>query len=199
MFPLDGTGTRTSAHDLVVAAGNLGYVSGVWSDRETLWVSGANFENDDGNKVLHAYVAKGAVANSPAFFGAARFATTLDVEVAENTAGYDLRALDVERGDTLTTALSGADASLFDIDAAGVIALKNNGTFDFESPTDAGANNVYELTVTVRDSKNADGDRRLGTSTRPWPSPSRSPTSTSPAARAHPPRACASDPARRRS
>ena len=158
VFPLDGTSTRTSAHDLVVAAGNHGYVSGVWSDRETLWVSGANFENDDGNKVLHAYVAKGAVANSPAFFGAARFATTLDVSVAENTRGYDLRAADVERGDTLTVAISGADAALFDIDAAGVVTLKNNATFDFESPTDAGANNVYELTVTVRDSKNEDGD-----------------------------------------
>ena len=157
VFPLDGTITRTSAHDLGVAPNNTSDASGVWSDRETLWVSGRNFENDDGDKVLRAYVAVGAVANSPAFFGAARFATTLDVEVAENTSGYDLRALDVERDDTLTVAISGADAALFDIDAAGVITLKNNATFDFESPTDAGNNNVYELTATVRDSKAEDG------------------------------------------
>ena len=128
------------------------------SDRTTLWVSSPLATHTDGtHKVLRAYVAVGAVANSPAFFGAARFATTLDVEVAENTTGYDLRALDVERGDTLTTAISGADAALFDIDAAGVVTLKNDATFDFESPTDAGNNNVYELTATVRDSKAEDG------------------------------------------
>ena len=157
VFPLDAS-TRTSAHDLVVAPDTTGDVDGIWSNRRTLWVSSGRATHTDGtSKVLRAYAAAGAVANSPAFFGAARFATTLDVEVAENTAGYDLRALDVERGDTLTTALSGADASLFDIDAAGVVTLKNDATFDFESPTDAGNNNVYELTATVRDSKAEDG------------------------------------------
>ena len=113
--------------------------------------------------VLRAYVAKGAVKNSPAFFGAARFATTLDVSVAENTDGYtlDLRPGDVEEDlSELTLGALGADASLFELSDQGVITLKNDATFDFESPADMGTDandNVYELTATVRDSKAEDG------------------------------------------
>ena len=170
VYPLDASVRMPAdiALDLEVSASTLGSefaafnkAVGIWSDRETLWLSSSETDNDDGDKVLHAYVAAGAVANSPAFFGAARFAETLDVEVAENTEGYtlDLRPGDVEEdlSDLTLGALGGADAALFDIDAAGVVTLKNNATFDFESPTDAGNNNVYELTATVRDSKAEDG------------------------------------------
>ena len=149
----------SAAFDLVVDRSQTSRARGVWSDRETLWVASSHFTQTTGGvttRVLRAYVAAGAVANSPAFFGAARFVDTLAVEVADDTAAYmlDLRARDLE-GDDLTFVLSGADAALFDIDADGVITPKAD--LDYESPADTGADNVYELTATVTDSENADG------------------------------------------
>ena len=61
---------------------------------------------------------------------------------------------------TLTTtddvkwSLSGADASKFDIGTTGdmrTLAFKANP--DYESPGDSGANNLYEVTVVVTDTK----------------------------------------------
>ncbi|WP_291200929.1 cadherin domain-containing protein, partial [Hyphomonas sp.] len=71
---------------------------------------------------------------------------------AENANGvvYTAAATDVDAGTTLTYSLSGADASLFTIDAAtgevSFIASPN-----FEAPADAGGDNVYDLTVTASD------------------------------------------------
>ena len=58
-------------------------------------------------------------------------------------------------GTGLSYGLSGADASLFEIDANGAISFKTSP--DYESPTDTGADNSYEVTVTVTDS---DGETR---------------------------------------
>ncbi len=76
------------------------------------------------------------------------------VNVAEGTAGviYSTIATDPE-GATLTYSLTGADAALFSIDPS-------NGEFsfiapaDFETPLDADADNVYEVTVNVSDGTN---------------------------------------------
>ena len=57
-----------------------------------------------------------------------------------------------ESGDTLTWTLSGNDAGDFDINSStGALTFKN--VPDYESPADNGANNVYNVTVNVRDSK----------------------------------------------
>ena len=170
VYPLEGLAegvVRPEAYkplDFEVGGIAPNAANGIWSDRDTLWVSSVEFRNDDATRrVLHAYVAKGAVANSPAFFGAARFADTLAVEVAENTTGY---RLDLRPGDAddelsdLTLELSGDDAGLFDMDADGVITPKAGTTFDFEDPADGGTDagdNAYELTVTITDLENADG------------------------------------------
>ena len=58
-------------------------------------------------------------------------------------------------GTGLSYSLSGDDASLFEIDANGAISFKTSP--DYESPTDTGADNSYEVTVTVTDS---DGETR---------------------------------------
>jgi Ca2+-binding RTX toxin-like protein len=74
------------------------------------------------------------------------------VSVAENTTAVTtVTATDADLGDTLTYAISGgADAALFDIDTA-TGALSFKVAPNFEAPTDAGANNVYDVEVEVSD------------------------------------------------
>ncbi len=71
--------------------------------------------------------------------------------VLENqTSAIDVAATD-EDNDTLTYAITGgADRNTFAIDSdTGVVTF--NAAPDFENPTDAGANNVYDIQVTVSD------------------------------------------------
>ncbi len=74
------------------------------------------------------------------------------VSFAENAAGvvYTASGSDPDAGTRLTYVLGGADAGLFDIDAAtGAVSFK--AAPDFEAPGDVGANNVYDVTVTASD------------------------------------------------
>ena len=75
--------------------------------------------------------------------------------VAENTAGtvYTVAATDPDAGTTLTYSLSGTDAALFNINATtGAVSFKASP--NYETPTDAGANNVYDVTVKASDGTN---------------------------------------------
>ena len=68
---------------------------------------------------------------------------------AENASGtvYTAAATDPDAGATLTYSISGADASLFNIDfATGAVTFKSSP--NYEAPGDAGANNVYHVNVT---------------------------------------------------
>jgi len=78
--------------------------------------------------------------------------TTASVNVAENgTAVTTVTATDADAGSTLTYSIvGGADASDFTIDAS-TGALSFVSAPDYEHPTDAGANNVYDVTVKVSD------------------------------------------------
>ncbi|MFZ1233113.1 MAG: GEVED domain-containing protein [Thiofilum sp.] len=74
------------------------------------------------------------------------------LSVAENqTAATTVTATDANPSDTLTYSISGgADAARFSINAStGVLTF--NTAPDFELPTDADTNNVYEVQVTVAD------------------------------------------------
>ncbi len=75
--------------------------------------------------------------------------------VPENqTTAIDVQSTDAEdsEGAGLTYSITGgADAALFSIDA-GTGVLSFNSAPDFENPQDAGANNVYDVQVTVTDS-----------------------------------------------
>ncbi|WP_225009724.1 DUF642 domain-containing protein [Novosphingobium percolationis] len=78
-------------------------------------------------------------------------APSQSITVGENTTAVTtVHASDAE-GDALTYAISGgADAALFTIDAAtGALSFKTAP--DFESPADAGANNVYDVIVSASD------------------------------------------------
>ncbi len=71
---------------------------------------------------------------------------------AENGSGavYTASATDPDAGTALSYSLGGADASLFDINSStGVVSFKASP--NFEGPTDAGGNNVYDITVTATD------------------------------------------------
>jgi hypothetical protein len=79
------------------------------------------------------------------------FAITAPVSVAENTAGtvYTAQAT-AESGSTLTYALSGNDAGLFNLNAqTGAVSFK--AAPDFEGPRDEGSDNVYNVTITASD------------------------------------------------
>ncbi len=71
---------------------------------------------------------------------------------AENgtATAYTVTATDPNAGTTLTYSISGTDAALFNINSStGAIAFINSP--NFESPTDIGANNVYDINVIAND------------------------------------------------
>ena len=71
------------------------------------------------------------------------------VSVAENTTAVtDIVATDGD-DDALVFSLSGADAALFEISASGVLSFKSAP--DYETPTDVGGDNNYDVTVHVTD------------------------------------------------
>jgi Ca2+-binding RTX toxin-like protein/carbon monoxide dehydrogenase subunit G len=78
--------------------------------------------------------------------------TTASVNVAENgTAVTTVTATDADAGSTLTYSIvGGADAARFTVDAS-TGALSFVSAPDYENPTDAGTNNVYDVTVQVSD------------------------------------------------
>ena len=74
---------------------------------------------------------------------------------AENATGtvYTATATDADAGTTLSYALGGTDAAKFNINAStGVVTFIS--TPNYEAPTDAGADNVYNITVTANDGAN---------------------------------------------
>ena len=77
---------------------------------------------------------------------------TASVNVAENaTAVTTVTATDPDAGATLTYSIvGGADAAMFTVNAS-TGALSFVSAPDYETPTDAGGNNVYDVTVQVSD------------------------------------------------
>ena len=78
---------------------------------------------------------------------------SMSVGFDEETIGnvYNALAIDADPGDSVAYSLSGVDAEHFGIDATSG-ALTFNNPPDFELPTDADSNNVYELVITATDS-----------------------------------------------
>ena len=82
------------------------------------------------------------------------FTSVAAVSVAENqTAAYTAVATDTD-GDTLSYSLSGTDAALFTINPA-TGAVSFIAPPDFETPGDAGGDNVYNIVVTASDGTNS--------------------------------------------
>lgn len=87
--------------------------------------------------------------------------TTLSVE--ENTFGTltTITVSDAEGG-PYAFALSGQDAALFQIDSAGRLSFKDR--LNFEVPTDANGDNIYNLTITATDPGQLSGSGDLSIS-----------------------------------
>ena len=117
------------------------------------------FVQDNGSPTLLAYhtvtVTVTNVNEAPEITTDSGISSAFDV--AENTATSvvikTFEAEDVDAGSVLTWDLQGADAGDFTItkNADGHGELKFRNSPNFESPADAGANNVYNFTVRVRD------------------------------------------------
>ena len=75
--------------------------------------------------------------------------STTSYSVVENqTSAFTITATDAD-GDALTFTIGGSDASLFTVSTSGVVTF--NTAPDFESPSDADGNNVYDLMASVSD------------------------------------------------
>ena len=75
--------------------------------------------------------------------------STTSYTVVENqTSAFTITATDAD-GDALTFTIGGSDASLFTVSTSGVVTF--NTAPDFESPSDADGNNVYDLMASVSD------------------------------------------------
>ena len=100
-----------------------------------------------------------ADVNEPPEFGM----TALDLALVENTEpgaviGSVVLAVDPEF-DTLAYSLAGADSGLFDFESStGQISAGAAAVFDLEKPSDANADNVYELSIQVTDGVDEDGN-----------------------------------------
>ena len=85
---------------------------------------------------------------------APNFSSSASVSIAENTVGliYTATASDTN-GDTVTISLAGGpDAGVFSIDvSSGGLSLA--ASVDFENPSDADGDNVYEVTLEARDGR----------------------------------------------
>ena len=66
-----------------------------------------------------------------------------------STVVYDANATDTG-SNPITYLLSRTDAALFSIDSS-TGEVRFNASADYENPSDSGANNVYDITVTARD------------------------------------------------
>ena len=154
--PLDYE-TQTDYEVMVIATDNGDDGTDPLSDTITVTINVRNVSVTNGDT---------AVANSEPVFTEGPSTTR---EVAENTAvkaniGAPVAAKDVDRGDTLTYGLSGADADArsFDIDED-TGQLKINAElvplFDFEGDP---AKTSYMVTVTVTDGKDEDGNVDVG-------------------------------------
>ena len=107
------------------------------------------------NSLLSAiavYRAGGSPGNNPPAITSNGAGNTAAVSVAENTAAVTtVTATDPDVGQTLSYSINGgADASKFAINVTmGALAFLTAP--NFEAPTDAGGNNVYDVTVQVSD------------------------------------------------
>ena len=89
-------------------------------------------------------------------------ALTAEIQVPENSSvSLDINASDPIEGDTITfQKTAGADRDMFDLNTTtGILSLPS--TPDFENPTDADANNTYEIWFRANDGNGGFDEKRL--------------------------------------
>ena len=170
VFDLSGTGANTLVLDALAVfdlteerEGGMATLDVLGDANDTVDLTVGNFtssgtETEDGTTYnvyqdgnAEVRVQTGVQVQNPA---APVFTSDASASVAENqTVAYEAQATD-EDSDTLSYSLSGTDAALFTIDpTTGVVSFTKAP--DFENPGDAGADNVYDITVTASDGTNS--------------------------------------------
>ena len=151
----NATGTNFTVHDI----GTAFQVAG-GSGTDTITAQGFTFSADQRNAIFatasveRIVDASGTytVDNAPPTITSNGGGDTAAVSIAENTTAVTtVTATDPDVGQTLSySIIGGADASKFTIDAT-TGALSFVTAPNFELPTDAGGNNVYDVIVQVSD------------------------------------------------
>ena len=147
-------GTDKDSFQIVSTTGQILTKSGVtynYEDKSSYSVTVKADDSNGGTATKPVTINLTDVNEPPAFDG-----TTTTREVPENTVantniGDPVEAEEPDDGDTLTYALVGTDATSFDIDAS-TGQLQTKSTLDKETKA------TYEVTVSVKDGKDANGD-----------------------------------------
>lgn len=137
--PGAGDGGSITLPTYMVASGNRGIDQIVFADGNIWWMGNIRAQASNPSNTAPTITSNGG-------------GSTAAIAIYENgTAVTSVVATDVNPGTTLTySIIGGADASKFTINAStGVLTFK--AAPNFEAPTDAGANNVYDLVVQVSD------------------------------------------------
>ncbi len=156
LFKNDGTTPIASGTFITVAEGNAGLkftpaAQFNGSGSFTVQASTSNLDAGLGGGTATATITVNAVNDAPVITSNGGGASAA-LNVAENaTAVTTVTASDVDAGATQTYSIGGgADAALFTINGS-TGALSFNAAPNFEVPQDAGANNIYDVTVQVSD------------------------------------------------
>jgi uncharacterized protein YjiK/Fe-S cluster biogenesis protein NfuA len=147
-----------------------------WADRE---IDNNNDPNIVDGKIFE-FTAPGGPANNPPTITSDGGLATATTSVPENqTAVTDVDATDPDAGNTLTYSISGgADAAKFSIVAStGVLTFVTAP--DFEAPTDADGNNIYDVTVSVSDGNGGSDSQAIAVTVTDVPDTTQPPEITS--------------------
>jgi S-layer protein len=167
-YAVDSSSTASLGNDFTVTAGTVTFAAGQTSAEVQVTVLGdlvdeadetivLNFTNTDrvssfsgtsSVKRVNDLKATGTIVDEDHSFV---FTSPAAVSVAENTtAVVTVAGTDADTAiANLTATLSGPDAALFNLNSDRSVSFKTAP--NFEAPADVGANNVYNVTLTVRD------------------------------------------------
>ncbi|TDH58952.1 hypothetical protein E2C06_29925 [Dankookia rubra] len=132
-----------------VVGGTLALKAGLWLNQEEAGAIALHVTSTDssGRSITRAFTVNVTDVNEAPVVTSAGTAS-----FAENGTGtvYTATASDVDAGTTLSYALGGTDAGLFNINGTtGAVTFK--AAPNFEAPADAGGNNVYDINVVASD------------------------------------------------
>ena len=152
-------GTDAGSFSIVETSGQIQTKSGVTYDHETKPSYSVTVKADDGNDgtdTIDVTITVTDVNEAPEFPGATDTRTIPENTPAGQNIGAPVAATDPDDGDTLTYTLEGTDAASFDIVATSG-QLQTKADLDFETTPS------YTVTVSVRDSKDDNGNTDTAT------------------------------------
>ena len=145
-----GTALTTESRASTTTSGSQDYSGVAYQNGKVVVTWSGNGTGDTAGVFMQRYTAAGGNA-APAITSNSG-GVTASINVAENTTAVTtVTATDADAGATLAYSISGgADAAKFTINSS-TGALSFVSAPDYESPTDSGGNNIYDVLVAVQD------------------------------------------------